>query len=88
MLSVSHLFDRLRLLWVHHTQFLTDHADMLKSKPVPDIARKYYERDNPFLFDLFCTVSTNPKEDQTGRLRPMRLESLYDVFVNVRDDEW
>jgi len=24
--------------------------------PVPDIARKYYIEDNPFLFDLFCTV--------------------------------
>jgi ubiquinol oxidase len=63
---------------------------MLKSKPVPDIARKYYERDNPFLFDLFCMVSSSQeadKKNQNGRLRPIKLESLYDVFVNIRDDE-
>lgn len=66
-------------------QFLTEHADKLKSQPVPDIARKYYERDNPFLFDLFCTVKSQAVSNE--RVRLVRLETLYDVFVNIRDDE-
>ena len=60
---------------------------------MPDIARKYYERDNPFLFDLFCTVKEaglGPGDEdplrEFSRSRPS-LDSLYDVFVNVRNDE-
>jgi len=64
--------------------FLTKNADQLKTLPVPDIARKYYEEDNPYLFDKFCTVKDG--SDDFSRQRP-KLDSLYDVFVNVRDDE-
>jgi ubiquinol oxidase len=59
---------------------------MLKSLPVPEIAEKYYIKDNPFLFDLFCTVKDKDEEGKFSARRP-RLESLFDVFVNVRDDE-
>ena len=63
--------------------FLRDHGPKLKGMPVPDIARKYYERDDPYLRDQFLTVKeTEPKLTS----RPP-LESLYDVFVNIRDDE-
>ena len=68
-----------------YDQFLKDHGPKLKDMPVPDIARKYYERDDPYLRDQFLTV----KETDggfTSRSRPP-LESLYDVFVNIRDDE-
>ena len=68
-----------------YDQFLKDHGPQLKDMPVPDIARKYYERDDPYLRDQFLTV----KETDggfTSRSRPP-LESLYDVFVNIRDDE-
>jgi ubiquinol oxidase len=68
-----------------YDQFLKDHGAKLKGMPVPDIARKYYERDDPYLRDQFLTV----KETDggfTSRSRPP-LESLYDVFVNIRDDE-
>jgi hypothetical protein len=61
-----------------------ENADELKGQPVPAIARKYYEEDNPFLFDLMYT-STPPTTGKEGG-RP-KLESLYDVFVCVRDDE-
>merc|ERR1719453_2370366 len=64
--------------------FLTKNEAKLKTLPVPDIARAYYEEDNPYLFDKFCTVKDG-SDDMSSR-RP-RLESLYDVFVNVRDDE-
>ena len=59
---------------------------MLTGKPVPDIARKYYVEDNPFLFDLFCTVKDLDEDGKFSARRP-KLETLYDVFVNVRDDE-
>ncbi len=68
-----------------YDNFLKEYASRLKETPVPDIARKYYEREDPFLFDLFCTV----KED-SGNLfssRRPQLETLYDVFTNIRDDE-
>jgi ubiquinol oxidase len=69
-----------------YDKYLTDHADLLKSKPVPAIARKYYTEDNPFLFDLFCTVKNKDENGDFSARRP-QLETLYDVFVNVRDDE-
>lgn len=41
---------------------------------------------NPFLFDLFCTVKDKNEDGQFSARRP-QLNSLYDVFVNIRDDE-
>jgi len=66
--------------------FLNDHAEKLRSMPVPPIAQKYYIDDNPYMFDKFCTVP-EPSDDGTFRERRPKLASLYDVFVNVRDDE-
>jgi ubiquinol oxidase len=84
-----------------YSKFTTEYEESLKTQPVPEIARKYYERDNPFLFDLFCTVkekantntntanTANAKDDDdmTFSARRPKLESLYDVFINIRDDE-
>jgi ubiquinol oxidase len=69
-----------------YDNYLKEHAETLKTKPVPPIAHKYYELDNPFLFDLFCTVKEADEEGNFSARRP-KLETLYDVFVNVRDDE-
>mmetsp|Transcript_9216 Transcript_9216/g.26325 ORF Transcript_9216/g.26325 Transcript_9216/m.26325 type:complete len:350 (-) Transcript_9216:5467-6516(-) len=69
-----------------YSKYLEEHEEMLKSMPVPDVARKYYVDDNPFLFDLFCTVKEVDEDGNFSARRP-QLESLYDVFVNVRDDE-
>jgi len=66
--------------------FLNNHADFLKKQPVPDIARKYYESDNPFMFDLYCTVE-DMLDARSCSERRGQLDNLYDVFVNVRDDE-
>mmetsp|Transcript_33198 Transcript_33198/g.73254 ORF Transcript_33198/g.73254 Transcript_33198/m.73254 type:complete len:366 (+) Transcript_33198:59-1156(+) len=66
--------------------FLKNHGDRLKKMPVPAIASKYYEKDNPFLFDLFCTVKEAGADGTYSARRP-ELKSLYDVFVNIRDDE-
>jgi ubiquinol oxidase len=66
--------------------YLKNHEKMLKGLPVPDIARKYYESDNPFLFDLFCTVKDKNQDGTYSERRP-ELKTLYDVFTNIRDDE-
>ena len=59
--------------------FLAERADELRARPVPDVARRYYEAEDAALWSLVCA-------EGCAALRP-RLESLYDVFVNVRDDE-
>jgi len=69
-----------------YDKFLTINEEKLKTMPVPTIASKYYEQENPFLFDLFCTVKESESEPFAIANRP-KLESLYDVFVNVRNDE-
>ena len=69
-----------------YDKYLSEHAEKLKGMPVPPIATKYYVEDNPFLFDLFCTVKDLDEDGRFSARRP-KLESLYDVFVNVRDDE-
>lgn len=75
----DHAFDT-------YSGYLENHGEMLKKQPVPAIATKYYVEDNPFLFDLFCTVKDKDEDGNFSARRPT-LNSLYDVFVNVRDDE-
>ena len=60
---------------------------MLRTMGVPDVARRYYEEDNPFLFDLLCTMSGCVSEPTPESVRRPTLCSLYDVFVNIRNDE-
>lgn len=69
-----------------YDKFLTDFGDKLKQQPVPEVARKYYVEENPFMFDLFCTVKEADTTRNFSEQRP-QLNSLYDVFVNIRDDE-
>lgn len=66
--------------------YLTNYEQTLKNRPVPAIAHKYYVEDNPFLFDLFCTVKDYDDDGNFSARRP-KLDTLYDVFVNIRDDE-
>ncbi len=78
-------------------QFLTIHEEELKTLSVPDIARKYYESDyvkNPHLFEAFCAVSatdghTKSLDYSNSRRKngPHEMKNLYDVFLNIRDDE-
>jgi len=75
----DHAFDT-------YSGYLEKYGEDLKKQPVPAIATKYYVEDNPFLFDLFCTVKDRDEEGNFSNRRP-KLETLYDVFVNIRDDE-
>lgn len=75
----DHAFDT-------YSKFTATYEERLKNLPVPEVARRYYEVDNPFLFDLFCTVKNKDEEGTYSQRRP-ELSSLYDVFINIRDDE-
>jgi ubiquinol oxidase len=78
----------------YHTydDFLNMYEKELKQLPVPPIAKQYYMDDNSYLQDLCRTVrdtaTTTFKDPANGISHPKPiLNSLYDVFVCVRDDE-
>eukprot|EP00894_Picocystis_sp_ML_P003761 jgi/Pico_ML_1/54278/g4650.t1 len=63
-----------------YDEFLKTHGEELKKQPPPDVAVEYYTGPDLFLFDEFQTAT----EPYTRR--PV-IENLYDVFVNIRNDE-
>lgn len=66
----------------YHTydQFLKANEADLKTQPAPQIAISYYRDGDLYLFDEFQTARV-PEE------RRPAVDHLYDVFVNIRDDE-
>mmetsp|Transcript_14274 Transcript_14274/g.34331 ORF Transcript_14274/g.34331 Transcript_14274/m.34331 type:complete len:378 (-) Transcript_14274:438-1571(-) len=71
----------------YHTYdvFLTTNEAKLKKLPPPAVAVRYYTEGDLFLFDEFQTGAPMSKSDSAPR-RP-KIDTLYDVFVNVRNDE-
>ncbi|ONK70272.1 uncharacterized protein A4U43_C05F32020 [Asparagus officinalis] len=63
-----------------YDKFLKLRGDELKKLPAPEIAVKYYMNEDLYLFDEFQTA-------RTPNTRRPKIENLYDVFVNIRDDE-
>lgn len=67
--------------------FLTQHADYLKEQPAPRRAMEYYTSQDLYLFDaMHHAESPEEGKDATRRRRP-NMETLYDCFVAIRDDE-
>jgi ubiquinol oxidase len=66
----------------YHTydDFLQAHANVLKTQPAPVVATNYYRDGDLYMFDEF---QTNAKPET----RRPKVDNLYDVFVNIRDDE-
>lgn len=66
----------------YHTydDYLKAHGEELKAQPAPQVAIDYYRDGDLYMFEEFQTTS-----DQKFR-RP-KVDDLYDVFVNIRDDE-
>jgi ubiquinol oxidase len=63
-----------------YNKFLKEQAEELKAQPAPQIAIQYYRDGDLYMFDEF----------QTGQVPEHRrpcVNNLYDVFVNIRDDE-
>lgn len=63
-----------------YDKFIKTHGDKLKELPAPLIAVKYYTEGDLYLFDEFQTA-------RAPYSRRPKIENLYDVFMNIRDDE-
>ncbi|KAL3519403.1 hypothetical protein ACH5RR_017552 [Cinchona calisaya] len=69
----SHAFET-------YDKFIKEKGEELKKLPASEVAVKYYTEGDLYLFDEF----------QTARLpntRRPKIENMYDVFLNIRDDE-
>lgn len=79
---LSYMFSELVELHAMDTyaEFVEENEELLKTLPPPMVAVSYYKDEDLYMFDTFQTAV---------RRAPRRppCESLYDVFVNVRDDE-
>jgi ubiquinol oxidase len=79
--------------------YLKDCETELKSQPVPEIARDYYEKEEERYMITACDVNTlddnNGRNATTAVRRNVpsngtvtgKLNTLYDVFERIRDDE-
>lgn len=63
-----------------YSDFLDTHEAELKAQPAPQVAVNYYTHGDLYMFDEFQTAR-RPEER-----RPV-IRTLYDTFVNIRDDE-
>ncbi|XP_022955227.1 ubiquinol oxidase 4, chloroplastic/chromoplastic [Cucurbita moschata] len=63
-----------------YDKFLKAQGEELKKLPAPEVAVKYYTEGDLYLFDEFQT-------SRAPNSRRPKIENLYDVFVNIRDDE-
>lgn len=63
-----------------YDKFLKLKGEELKKQPAPEVAIKYYMSQDMYMFDEFQT-------DRVPCTRRPNIENLYDVFVNIRDDE-
>mmetsp|Transcript_15532 Transcript_15532/g.30659 ORF Transcript_15532/g.30659 Transcript_15532/m.30659 type:complete len:210 (+) Transcript_15532:65-694(+) len=62
-----------------YDKFLKENEEMLKGMEAPQVAVDYYTGGDLYMFDTFHTAVNGPR-------RPT-ISNLYDVFVNIRDDE-
>jgi ubiquinol oxidase len=66
----------------YHTYntYLTTHEETLKAQPAPQIAINYYRDGDLYMFEEMQTATRS-------EFRRPKVDNLYDVFINVRDDE-
>jgi ubiquinol oxidase len=83
MLSPKYAYYLMELIEDHafHTydKFLKTHEAELKAQPAPQIAINYYRDGDLYMFEEMQTTGSN--------FRRPKVDNLYDVFVNIRDDE-
>jgi ubiquinol oxidase len=84
MLLPQYAYYMMELIEQHayHTYdtYLNAHTEFLKSQPAPQVAVNYYRDGDLYMFEEFQT-SPRPK------FRCPNVDNLYDVFINIRDDE-
>ncbi|WP_299414591.1 alternative oxidase [Acaryochloris sp. IP29b_bin.148] len=66
--------------YASYNKFLQAEAEYLKTQPAPAVAVQYYRDGDLYMFDEFQTA--HPAAER----RP-QVDTLYDVFVAIRDDE-
>ena len=82
----NHAFDTYR-------EYVQSNEAELKLLPAPRVAVEYYQSGDLHMFDAFQYHMSFPSRlmtDSAGEERPIRrptVETLYDVFCNIRDDE-
>jgi ubiquinol oxidase len=64
-----------------YSKYVECNADWLKTQPAPAIAKQYYGSEDMYLFDSFHTAVPE------AQVRRPQITTLYDTFVNIRDDE-
>ena len=69
-----------------YAQFAEENKAALKALAPPRVALEYYLSADPYLFDALATSPPTSSLTLSPRRRPA-CDTLYDVFVNVRDDE-
>ena len=65
-----------------YSNFVGTNKEYLESQPAPDAAVKYYTGNDLYLFDAM-----HFDEEGTREVRRPKMETLYDAFSAVRDDE-
>jgi len=70
-----------------YDNFLRTKEKELKHLPVPDVARKYYVDDNPWLRNICYSSEEYGSSCPNPPRYCTKLESMFDVIRNVRDDE-
>ncbi|XP_057498247.1 ubiquinol oxidase 4, chloroplastic/chromoplastic-like [Actinidia eriantha] len=63
-----------------YDKFIKTQGEELKKLPAPEVAVKYYTGGDLYLFDEFQTA-------RVPNTRRPKIDNLYDVFLNIRDDE-
>lgn len=63
-----------------YDKFIKQHGEELKKLPAPEVAVKYYTEGDLYMFDEFQT-------NRVPESRRPKVDNLYDVFVNIREDE-
>lgn len=63
-----------------YDKFLKVKGEELKKLPAPQVAINYYMNEDMYMFDEFQT-------SRPPNTRRPKIENLYDVFLNIRDDE-
>eukprot|EP00850_Spirogloea_muscicola_P020413 SM000215S06719 [mRNA] locus=s215:15982:18370:- [translate_table: standard] len=63
-----------------YDKFIRENGDELKKLPAPEVAVRYYTEGDLYMFDEFQTA-------RAPDTRRPKVDNLYDVFVNIREDE-
>ncbi|KAM3111824.1 alternative oxidase [Phormidesmis sp. 146-33] len=62
-----------------YDRYLKDHEVALKAMPAPQVAINYYQDGDLYMFEEMQITQT--------KFRHPKVDNLYDVFTNIRDDE-